>query len=640
MIKGRLIGLLMLLTMLVAACHGSGDNGVQPAPPAGLAERDGSVVYAGGTEIIPNMPSSSGGAIGQFSVSPALPVGLSLNPQTGVITGTPTSVSNATEYTVTGTNATGSASARVEIEVKDHVIAPETLGYLDSSVIYVTNQSITPNTPITTGGEITQYSVSPALPAGLTLDPQTGVITGTPTAVTAPAIFTVTGSNSVDSIDTQLGIEVQAQFVPPVGLTYVDPVPVYIVGRPIVVNEPQYSGGEITRFTVSPALPGGLSIDALTGAISGMPTTTGVPTTYTVTGSNSAGSVTAQLTIDVNTAVIGEWLPADYMNLARYRHTASLLPDGRVLVAGGIGSKGRLLSSAELYAPAADTWSQTGNLNQARFFHTATLLPTGRVLVAGGIGGTQLSSAELYDPAAGTWAPTGSMSQARDSHTATLLSTGRVLVAGGRGTTGTSLSSAELYDPVAGTWAQTGSLVQARYSATATVLADGRVLVAGGTGSAGLLSSAELYDPATGTWSQTGNMAQARSLHTAMLLPDGKVLVAGGNIGGTAALATAELYDPATGTWSQTASMSQARYFFSATLLPDGRVLAAGGVGSPVFLSSADLYDPAAGTWSRTASLGQPRNQQSATLLPDGRVLAEGGLGPGFVPLSSSELFH
>ncbi|MGF6810154.1 N-acetylneuraminic acid mutarotase [Paraburkholderia sp. Clong3] len=634
-----LTGLLILLAMLLAGCHGGGSGGIEitQGPPAGMTERDASVVYAEGQAIIPDTPSSSGGTITQYSVFPPLPAGLSLNPQTGAITGTPITVSNATEYTVTGTNAEGSDTALVEIEVKPSAVAPDSLTYLDDSVIYVTHAAITPNTPTASGGEITQYSVSPALPAGLALDPQTGIISGTPTAVTSPAVYTVTGSNSVDSVQAQVDIEVQAQLEPPTGLIYMDPVPVYTIGRPIDYNDPLYSGGEITQFSVSPTLPPGLSMDVQTGGISGTPTATQAQTTFIVTGSNGAGSVTAQVAITVATSVIGEWLPADAMNLGRYQHTATVLPDGQVLVAAGYNK--RALTSAELYDPASDTWSQTGNLVVPRELHTATLLPNGKVLVAGGYnngGGTSQSSAELYDPATGTWSQTGGMSQARDSHTATLLSNGMVLVAGGEGNAGL-LSSAELYDPATGTWSQTGNLLVQRQQHTATLLPNGKVLVAGGAGSGGRLSSAELYDPATGTWSQTGSLGQVRNIYAATLLPDGKVLAAGG-YNGTAALSTAELYDPATGTWSQTGSMSQARYYLTATLVPDGRVLVAGGIAQRT-LASDELYDPATGTWSRTGSLLQPRYRHTATLLPDGRVLAVGGIGSNGT-VSSAELFH
>jgi hypothetical protein len=190
----------------------------------------------------------------------------------------------------------------------------------------------------------------------------------------------------------------------------------------------------------------------------------------------------------------GTWTATGSLADARFGYTATLLPNGHVLVVGGNDSVSGFhdLSSAELYDPATETWTTTGSLAHARQSHTATLLPNGQVLVAGGYNGTSLSSAELYDPAAGIWSATGSMRDARASHTATLRS-GKVLVAGGNHGNG-DLSSTELYDPVSGTWRMTGSLGTARQDHTATLLPNSQVLVAGGSNDVNYgLSSAELY---------------------------------------------------------------------------------------------------------------------------------------------------
>src|SRR4029077_15786213 len=237
---------------------------------------------------------------------------------------------------------------------------------------------------------------------------------------------------------------------------------------------------------------------------------------------------------------------------ARFIHTATLLNNGKVLVAGGTPDFNTPLRSAELYDSASGTWTATGSLNTARFFHTATLLPNGKVLVAGGPpdGLNGLKSAELYDPASGMWTATGDLNTARSAHTATLLPNGKVLVAGGQGTGGGFLTSAELYDPASGTWTTTGSLTNARQFHTATLLPNGKVLVAGGYNNIfpnpGALDSAELYDPASGTWTTTDSLNMARDYHTATLLPNGKVLVAGGE-GTSAILNSAELYDTGLG---------------------------------------------------------------------------------------------
>jgi WD40 repeat protein len=327
---------------------------------------------------------------------------------------------------------------------------------------------------------------------------------------------------------------------------------------------------------------------------------------------------------------------------ARNGHTATMLPNGKVLVAGGFDGNS-ILASAELYDPASGTWSATGSLATARAYHTATLLPNGKVLVAGGGN----NSAELYDPASGTWSATGSLATARAYHTATLLLNGKVLIVAGEGNSAPFvLASAELYDPASGTWSATGSLAVARAGQpsghTATLLPNGKVLVAGGGNSNSILTSAELYDPASGTWSATGSFATPRSGHTATLLSNGKVFVAGGGDGHNI-FASTELYDPGSGTWSATGSFARARFGHTATLLPNGKVLVIGGGGSlggHVF-GGAELYDPASGTSSTTGSPATARENHTATLLPNGKVLVAGGFDIrfGFV-FASAELYN
>ena len=335
----------------------------------------------------------------------------------------------------------------------------------------------------------------------------------------------------------------------------------------------------------------------------------------------------------------GSWSAAGSLATGRSGHTATLLPSGKLLVAGGANGSS-YLASAEQYDPGTNTWSAAGSLTTARWVHTATLLPSGKVLVAGGggvgpKGNSNLASAELYDPGSNTWSAAGSLANARAGHTATLLPNGKVLVAGGGGSGG-SLVSAKLYDPGTNTWSAAGGLATERCAHTATLLPSGKVLLVGGQDNSGVLASAELYDPGTDTWSLMASLGTARSQHTATLLLSGKVLVAAGHNDTLGWLASAELYDPGSNTWSAAGSLTAARYGHTAALLPSGRVLIAGGFSNGPALASAELYDPGTNAWSAAGSLATGRGSHTATLLPNGFVLIAGGWAPS---LASAELY-
>lgn len=280
------------LVQLLTGCGAGSHPGTAPSAPTNLTYSQTTISATVGTAIPADLPTVSG-TVSSYSVTPALPVGLTLSSSTGVISGTPGAASSTANYTVTASNPAGSTTATVVIAIS--VAPPSNLVYPQTSISATAGVAIQADTPTVTG-TVNGYTISPALPAGLAITLSTGTISGTPTSPTQQASYTVTATNSAGSATATVAITVLV--APPSNLVYPQANISATVGAAIQADIPTVIGA-VSGYAISPALPAGLSIDSSTGTISGTPVGPNPQTTYTITAMNAAGSTTGMISIAI-----------------------------------------------------------------------------------------------------------------------------------------------------------------------------------------------------------------------------------------------------------------------------------------------------------------------------------------------------
>ncbi len=322
--------------------------------------------------------------------------------------------------------------------------------------------------------------------------------------------------------------------------------------------------------------------------------------------------------------------PVSPMKDARAAHAATLLTDGTVLITGGFAQdrEDHPLAEAEIFDPRTNTFRSAGEMTTGRHSHTATVLPDGRVLIVGGYVGRAASTSEMFDPNSGRFERGPDPAVARASHRATALNGGRILISGGEDAAGRILSSVEVYDPASNAFSEVAALTTPRVSHTQTLLADGALLIVGGTSGrrseTRILTSAEVFDPVTNASTEVGEMKWPRYKHAAVGLKDGSVLVIAGSDerDWRGHYDSAEIYNPVTNAFSETGSLNSARFKLqtAAERLSGGRVLVAGGSGT------VELFDPETATFHVVAGgLDDSWFFSTATAFDDGRALIAGG---------------
>ena len=453
--------------------------------PVGLSYTLNPATYVAGTAIAANRATTTGGTASSFSISPALPPGLVMSRASGEITGTPANPAAAALYTVSAGNGGGTATTSLYLTVIQP--AAPVIATPPATQVVALDQVVTFSVTATGSGPLAyQWQRDGADVGGATT---TSLVTDPVTWLDDDAEFTVTVTDRWGGTVTSAPARIRLEgFIAGPSMRYARQA--HAATR-LASGTVLVTGGFASVILAHADL-----YDPATGLFADTGDMVNPRQNHTSSllndgrvlltgGHGGVGGGTPLATAELYDPATGTFSisGADPMATPRSYHTATLLPDGKVLVAGGrsSGAAASVLDAAEVYDPATRTFLACGSMGQARYRHTATLLPDGKVLITGGygLGGAALDSAELYDPAAGTFSSTGALVAGRYFQTATALPGGKVLLAGGLAAT-EDLSSAELYDPVLGTFTATGPMEASRHLDTATLLQSGEVLVTGG----------------------------------------------------------------------------------------------------------------------------------------------------------------
>jgi hypothetical protein len=607
-------------------------------PPASIAA---------GTALSTTQLDATASVGGDFTYIPAAGSVPAPGPDTLSVTFTPTDM---TDYTT--------ATKTVNLTVTSPLIATS---------LVVTSSSNPSNFGVPVAFTATVTSADGSTPTGIvTFTAGTTTVGGSmlragagsvATSTLAPGTYTVTATYSGDathaSASATLASSQTVQNTPPVTSLILSPAQALSGDEITALVSETTAPGLQPQGSVTCTSPGITSVTqplAASGATSLLLQSLPIGSDLvTCTFTSSIDSTTSSTSATAAIVAIGS-SSAGSMTTSRNQAFGAILPDGNVVIAGGVAVGQYLnasLQTADLYNVSSGSFTPTGQLNVPRQSANAVTLSDGSFLVSGGISvNTIENTAEYYDPASSTFKSVGDMTSARFGHTATLLNNGQVLLAGGD--IGSSITlSAELYSPASTSFAATGSMITSRVYGAAALLSNGSVLVVGGTsdnsqGNTVGLNKAELYNPTTSTFSAAPNMPFGAEGLTATPLPDGTILIAGGDAGnGTVPTASAAIYDPAANTFTSVGSMNTARTLHTATLLGNGLVLIAGGYTGSQYTnptSSLELYDPSARTFSNAGNMTIPRVNQTATLLKTNAVLFAGGTNANG-PTASAELY-